>query len=112
MPSVAMSRAVVCCASFGRPWALRKMVFFMPSCRALAVIMRAKPASEPPSSSASAVAESLADFVTSERIAVSTVIEPPALTPSLVGGSAAAFLEKRTLLDVFSLPLSSASKVR
>ena len=34
--------------------------------RALAVIMRAKPASEPPRFSASAVEASFADFVTSE----------------------------------------------
>lgn len=59
-----------------------------------------------------AVAESFADLVTIERIAVSTVIEPPALTPSFVGGSDAAWAEKETWVVLLILPLASASKVR
>lgn len=90
MPSVAISRAVVNWPGSGRPLALRKTVPFMPSCRALAVIMRAKVVSSPPSISPSAVAESFADLVTIDRIAVSTVTEPPGFTPSFVGASAEA----------------------
>src|SRR5690606_10029280 len=87
-------------------------VLVMPRERALAVIILAKLASLPPSSSARAVEESLADFVTMDRIAVSTVIEPPERTPSLVGGSPAALAEKGTCVVLLILPFESASKVR
>ena len=61
-----MSRAVECWSGSGRPDAFWNSVPVMPSFRALAVIMRAKPSSEPPRYSAMAAAESLADLVTSE----------------------------------------------
>ncbi|MNY73165.1 hypothetical protein D3C86_2118940 [compost metagenome] len=84
----------------------------MPSARALLVIMRAKRCSEPPSNSPSAVEASLAERVTSDRIACSTVIDCPARTPSFDGGSAEAFLEKGTGVDLLIRPASSASNAR
>ena len=45
-------------------------------------------------------------------MAVSTVTDCPALTPSLVGGSAAAWAEKSTLEFIDSRPLFSASNTR
>ena len=63
---MAMSRAVECWLAFGQAVRVRNIVPVMPSFRALAVIMRAKPSSEPPRYSAIAAAESLADLVTSE----------------------------------------------
>ena len=51
---------------------------------------REKLASEPPRNSPIAVATSLADRVTRDLMAFSTVMVEPALTPSLEGGSAAA----------------------
>ncbi|MNL64898.1 hypothetical protein D3C87_1891660 [compost metagenome] len=84
----------------------------MPSARALLVMIRAKRSSEPPSSSPSAVDESLAERVTIERMACSTVIELPERTPSFDGGSADAFFENGTGVFSLILPASSASKVR
>lgn len=57
-----MSRAVVTWRPSGRPEALTKTVRLMPSWRALAVIIRAKPLSEPASFSPMAEAASLADL--------------------------------------------------
>ena len=67
-----MSRAVVIWPGSGRPEALRKVVERMPIWRALAVIIAAKLSSVPPRYSAIATATSLADLVTTARIAVST----------------------------------------
>ena len=58
------------------------------------------------------MAESLADLVTIDRMAVSTVTEPPAFTPSLVGGSAEAWAENDTGEFLLILPFAIASKVR
>ena len=58
----------------------------MPSERARAVILTAKALSLPPRCSPSAVAMSLAERVTSERMASLTVIVRPAGTPSFDGG--------------------------
>ena len=62
----------------------------MPSRRALAFIMSAKPAIEPPTPSAIATAMSLADFTISILSALSTVTLVPTLKPILVGCCAAA----------------------
>lgn len=74
--------------------------------------MRAKVVSLPPSISPSAVAESFADLVTIDRIAVSTVTEPPGFTPSFVGASAEALAENTTGVFLLILPFAIASKVR
>ena len=47
-----------------------------------------------------------------DRMAVSTVTDPPFLTPSFVGGSAAALAENGTCVDLLILPFAKASKVR
>ena len=62
----------------------------MPSRRALAFIMSAKPAIEPPTPSAIVTAMSLADFTISIFSALSTVTVVPTLKPILVGCCAAA----------------------
>ena len=62
----------------------------MPSRRALAFIMSAKPSIEPPTPSAIATAMSLADFTISIFSALSTVRRVPTLKPILVGCCAAA----------------------
>jgi len=59
----------------------------------------------------SAVAASLADRVTRPRMPCSTVIVPPARTPSLVGAWAAAWAEKGTGVSRRMRPCSNASKV-
>ena len=82
-----MSRAVVTWPGFGRPDALRKVVFVMPMLRAVRVMRWAKALSVPPRFSAIAVATSLADLTTMARIAVSTVMLSPALTPSFEGAT-------------------------
>ena len=64
-----MSRAVVTWPGSGRPEALWKTVRDMPSARALAVILAAKASSEPPRYSPMATAMSLAERVTTARIA-------------------------------------------
>ena len=104
-----MSRAVVSWPELGRPEAFLNVVFFMPSARALAVIICANLVSVPPRCSPTAAAISFAERVTSERIACSAVTLPPARTPSLEGGIAAACLE--TLMRVFleTLPDCMAS---
>jgi hypothetical protein len=71
---MAMSRAVVTCSLFGRPDALRKVVFFMPSSRAFCVIRCAKFDSVPAMFSATATATSFADSVTRALTASATRI--------------------------------------
>ena len=105
-----MSRAVLRCARFGKPDALRKVVRDMPSARALSVIRLANPASVPPSVSAITTAISLADLTISARIASSTVIVEPARSPSLDAGCRAARFEI-VIVDLRpSRLLSTASK--
>ena len=62
-----------------------KVVRLIPSARARKVIIWANRSSDPPSISPSAAAASLADLVTSPRIASSTVIRVPGVMPSLEG---------------------------
>src|SRR5919106_2848597 len=85
-----MSRAVLICSSFGRPEALRKIVFFMPIRRAVLVISLAKFSSVPARFSAIVAAMSLAERVTRDLIASAVVIVAPAFRPNLVGGWLAA----------------------
>ena len=107
-----MSRAVVTWPGSGRPLALRKVVRDMPSWRALLVMRWAKALSEPATCSAMAVATSLADLVTSARMASRTLMVWPGLRPSFDGAWAAAWAETviRALSDV--LWASSASNSR
>src|SRR3974377_989352 len=65
----------------------------MPSRRALAFIMSAKPSIEPPTPSAIVTAMSFADFTISIFSALSTVTVVPTLKPILVGCWPAAFFE-------------------
>ena len=107
-----MSRAVLNCPRCGRPEALRNVLRYMPSLRALAVILRAKLRSEPLMFSAITVATSLADLVTRARIASSTVIRWPRRSPSRDAGWRAARAETRSLLSTVHSFDSSASKTR
>ena len=107
-----MSRAVVTCSPLGRPEALRNTVELMPSWRALAVICCAKLSSSPPSASASTIAASLADRVTSPITASRTMTLPPGTMPILVGGALSALLDTAKPSPSESRPESSAEKVR
>ena len=93
----------------GRPLALRKTVPFMPSSRALAVIMRAKCASRAAEQFAERGRGVVGRLGDQRQDAVSTVIVPPGLTPSFVGGSAAACAENGSACSLI-LPPRRASK--
>ena len=73
----------------------------MPSRRALAFIMSAKPSIEPPTPSAITTAMSLADFTSIIFSALSIVTWVPTLRPIWVGGIAAALRD--TVSSVFML---------
>ena len=107
-----MSRAEESWRLSGRPDALTKWVFCMPSSWARRVIRAAKRLSVPPIRSAMATAMSLADLVAMPSMASVTLTLSPARTPSLVGAWAAACGETRTRSSGCSLPAASASKVR
>ena len=84
----------------------------MPSARALAVISLAKSGSSPARASATMTATSLADLVTMARMAVSTRIDSPGLSPSLDGACAAAWADTGISVDILILPASSRSNSR
>ncbi len=107
-----MSRALISWRGSGRPDALAKWVWVMPSSCARRVIRVAKRGSLPPSFSARATAMSLADLTAMARIASSTVIMPPAGMPSLLGAWLAACWETMILSLSDSLPEARASNVR
>ena len=107
-----MSRAVETWRLSGRPEALTKRVFCMPSSSARRVIIAAKRASDPPSFSARATAMSLADLMASACIACSTVKVSPGRRPSLVGAWAAARGEITTGSSRRMRPAASASNAR
>ena len=90
-----MSRAVVTCERSGRPDALRNLVRVMPSCFAVRVMRCANAFWLPPMLSATTTATSLADLVTSALMALSTVIQDPALRPSLEGCCLEAYFDTR-----------------
>ena len=79
-----MSRAVVNWCGSGKPDALRKVVSFIPRRSAARFIIVANLASVPPTASASTTAASLADSVTSARIACFTDMLSPVRSPSRV----------------------------
>ena len=70
----------------------------MPSARAVRFMRAAKPATLPPMFSATTTATSLADLVTSARIASSTAIVEPGFRPSFEGGWRAALAETESWL--------------
>src|ERR1043165_3775688 len=107
-----MSRAVDRLRLSGRPLALAKWVFCMPSSWARRVIRAAKRCSVPPSFSAMATAASFADRVHMAWMASATVMVSPGRMPSLVGDCAAAWGEKTTGSSRLILPAESASNVR
>ncbi len=80
----------------------------MPSARAVAVMRSANLDSVPEMCSAMTRAMSLADRVTSDLIASSTVISAPARRPSLVGTAAAAWRDTVILVDSLRLPAFSS----
>ena len=106
-----MSRAVLNWARLGSPEAFLNVVYFIPSARARLVIITANFRSVPPSASASTVATSLADFVASALIAVSTVIVSPRRSPSFDGERPSATRETRYFCLSLSFLVLSASKV-
>ena len=57
-------------------------------------------------------ATSLADLVTMARMAVSTRIDSPGLSPSLDGACAAAWADTGISVDILILPASSRSNSR
>ena len=111
-PRIVRSRAVVTCSGFGRPDALRKTVFLMPSACALRVIRRAKVTSSPAMASATAAAMSLADFVMRAPMAFSTVIVDPGRSPTFVGGMEAACAEIGIGVSIRKRPRSICSNSR
>ena len=92
-----MSRAVVCCAAFGQAGGVAEDGAGHAELPRLGRHHAGEPRFRTAESSPSAVAASLADLVTSDEIAVSTVTDPPARTPSLVGGLAEACVENGIL---------------
>ena len=84
------SLAVVFCWLFGRPDALRNLVFDIPSTCASRVICSAKADSDPEENSDKAVATSFADFVVRASIASRNVIDSPDFRPIFEGGCRAA----------------------
>ena len=84
-PNVAMSLAVVSWRRSGSPEAFAKTVRVMPSARAVRVILSAKFGSVPPRPSATVVATSFADLVTSALMASLTLMVEPGFRPSLDG---------------------------
>ena len=84
----------------------------MPIWCAFSVIDQANRDSLPPRYSATAAAMSFADFVTNARIAFSTEMLWPGLSPSLVGGCDAACAEIGRVSSSVTEPLSSASNSR
>ena len=83
----------------------------MPSRRALAFIMSAKPSIDPPTPSAIVTAMSLADFTISIFSALSMVTRVPALNPILVGCCAAALRDTVSKVLKATRPSLMARKV-
>ena len=83
----------------------------MPSRRALAFIMSAKPLIEPPTPSAIATAMSLADLTISIFSALSTVTRVPSLKPILVGCCAAALRDTVSSVSNVRRPSLTARNV-
>ena len=81
----------------------------MPIERALSVMRRAKLYSVPPMASATTTATSLADLVTSARIASRTLIVLPGFRPSFEGAWEAACLETLSRLLRVKRPASICS---
>ena len=104
-----MSRAVERCPFSVRPCAFLNVVRFIPSSLAVRFMRRAKAASDPSIASPNAVAASFADFTAAARIKYRSLMRWPERKPSFDGGSAAAFLEIRTLVSKEISPFSTAS---
>ena len=104
-----MSAAVVYWWLLGRPEALRNWVLRMPSWWAVRVMRRAKAGSEPSMFSPTVEATSLADLVTSARMASRTLIVSPGRSPTLEGGMPEEWREALSGVSSDMRPASSSS---
>src|SRR5260370_6551572 len=107
-----MPRAGVNGPGWGGREAFGNPVRDMPGACALAVIFFAKASSEPPRDSAMATAMSLAERVTTARIASRTLMVSPGFRPSFDGACAAAWAEIGIVEESETLPASIASNRR